>query len=308
MRALPDQLWRAALPELLRHLPPSGSLLSLLYVGAPDQAAALAELRPDLALSLYDPSGEALFAPEAASYDALLVQGAQLRQREAFLSAALAALRLGGRLIMLDAAADAPEGCSAWQLDALQPVTLAQMVQSLERAGYVRVLTERLLEGCLVLSRGERDYTHLSTLERVERVAARDATPDGALLPMAADAVAEAVRGNFIFVLARQASSRPAWEAPAQVWRALTLTDGEQVCLPVFSALPKAVAFMQAAIKAGAFSGVNKIGKFPKSALQGWQSAFLLNPTFADLQRTGRFQREGAALALDPRDAVTGEE
>jgi hypothetical protein len=80
------------------------------------------------------------------------------------------------------------------------------------------------------------------------------------------------------------------------------LVEGEQVCLPIFSGLPRAVAFMQAAIKAGSFSGVNKIGKFHKRAAQEWQVAFLLNPTF------NASQREGAPLMLDPRDAVTGEE
>lgn len=308
MALLSDSAWRAALGELLRHLPPSGSVVRLLYVGAPAQAESVVAARPDLAVSVYDPRGDVPFQPEAESFDALLVQGALLAEHEAFLRAALSALRLGGRLIMLDAAADAPESPSVWQSEVAQRVTLAQMVEVLERIGYVRVLTERLLDGHAVLSRGERDYTHLSTSERVQRTAARDVTPDGSLTPIDAASLAEAVRGNFIFVLARQDSRRPAWEAPAQTWQALTLVESEQVCLPVFSALPKAVAFMQAAIKAGVLLGVNKIGKFDKRVAQAWQIAFLLNPLFDDLQRTGRFEREGAPLMLDPRSAVTGEE
>lgn len=308
MALLSDSAWRAALGELLRHLPPSGSVVRLLYVGAPEQADSVVAARPDLAVSVYDPRGDAPFQLESEAFDALLVQGAQIAEREAFLRAALSALRLGGRLIMLDAAADAPESPSVWQSEVAQRVTLAQMVEVLERIGYVRVLTERLLDGHAVLSRGERDYTHLSTSERVQRTAARDVTPDGSLTPIDAASLAEAVRGNFIFVLARYDSRRPAWEAPAQMWQALTLMEGEQVCLPVFSALPKAVAFMQAAIKAGALLGVNKIGKFDKRVAQAWPIAFLLNPLFDDLQRTGRFEREGAPLRLDPRSAVTGEE
>jgi hypothetical protein len=300
MRALPEATWRAALAELLRHLPPSGSTLRLLYVGAPEQAAAVSALRADLDLQVYDPRGSAPPQLEAALYDALLVQGDLLAEPEAFLHTALAALRLGGRLIMLN------------MLDerhaAAQQAILVAMAQRLERIGYVRVLSECLLDGAALLSRGERAYTHLGTLERIQRTAERDLTPDQALAPMDAAALLAALRGNFIFVLARQATNRPTWEMPAQAWHALTLVEGEQVCLPVFSALPKAVAFMQAAIKAGAFSGVNKIGKFAKSAVQGWPIAFLLNPNFDAWQRSGRFQREGAPLKLDPRSAVVGEE
>jgi len=302
MSALPDAVWRAALSELLRHLPPSGSALRLLYIGAPEQAAAVSALRADLDLTVYDPSGSAPFQPESDYYDALLVQGAQVREREPFLRAALAALRLGGRLIMFDVAADAPAPCAAQQLETAHGVTMADMQELLMRIGYVRVLIERLLDGCAVLSRGERDYTQLSTLERVQRTAERDMTPERALAPMNAAALQDALRGNFIFALIRQDAARPAWEAQPQSWRALTLVEGEQVCLPIFSGLPKAVAFMQAAIKAGSFSGVNKIGKFHKRAAQEWQIAFLLNPTF------NASQREGAPLMLDPRDAVTGEE
>ncbi|MFQ3534799.1 MAG: hypothetical protein SNJ58_02890 [Aggregatilineales bacterium] len=308
MLSLSNLAWRAALSELLRHLPPSGSTLHLLYVGSAEQAELVRSARPDLALDIYDPSSGAPFQPESEAYDALLVQGTQLHEREVFLRTALSALRLGGRLIALDAAADAPQECAVWQGNVAQRVTLAQMVQTLEQIGYVRVLTERLLEGCAVLSRGERDYTHLSTLERVQHAAERDLTPSGALVPMDALRLAEAVRGDFIFVLARQESNRPSWEKPAESWQALTLVEGERVCLPVFSALPKAVAFMQAAIKVGALSGVNKIGKLDKRTAQSWPIACLLNPIFDDLRQAGRFQREGAPLKLDPRHAITGEE
>ena len=302
MPTLPDAIWRAALSELLRHLPPSGSALRLLYIGAPEQAAAVSARRADLDLTVYDPRGGAPFQPEAGYYDAILAQGAQIGEREPFLRAALAALRLGGRLIMLDAAADAPAPCAGRQLEIARGVTMAEMQQLLLRIGYVRVLVERLLDGCAVLSRGERDYTQLSTLERIRRTAERDQTPDRASAPMDAAALQDALRGDFIFALIRQDAARPAWEAPPQSWRALTLMEGEQVCLPIFSGLPKAVAFMQAAIKAGRFSGVNKIGKFHKRVAQELQVAFLLNPTFNPAQR------EGAPLILDPRCAVRDEE
>jgi hypothetical protein len=216
MSALPDAVWRAALSELLRHLPPSGSALRLLYVGAPEQAAAVSALRADLDLTVYDPSGGAPFQPELDYYDALLVQGAQVREREPFLRAALTALRLGGRLIMFDVAADAPAPCAAQQLETAHGVTMADMQELLMRIGYVRVLIERLLDGCAVLSRGERDYTQLSTLERVQRTAERDTTPERASAPMDAAALQDALRGNFIFALIRQDAVRPAWEAQPQ--------------------------------------------------------------------------------------------
>ncbi len=313
MPALPDALWRAALSELARHLPPSGSTLHVLYVGAPDQVAALAALRADLAIHQHDPQADPDFHFTAAYFDAVFVRGDQISRHAEILGAVLPALRLGGRLIMLDAAADAPdqpEALRAWQISAARQVRLAEMVQVLEQAGFVRVLTERLLDGFAVLSRGERDYTHLSTVERVQITAQRDATPDQELTPLKAAALESALRGNFLFVLVRQAARRPAWETPiaAQQWRALTLAEGDQVCLPVFSALPKAVAFMQAAIKANTFIGVNKIAKFPKSAVQAWQIDCLLNPTFGDLHESGRFQAEGAPLILDPQAAITGEE
>ncbi len=313
MITLPDALWRAALGELARHLPPSGGSLHLLYIGAPDQAADLAALRADLAIHQHDPQADLDFRYAADRFDAVLVRGDQISRHAEVLGAVLPALRLGGRLIMLDAAADAPdqpERLKAWQLSAARQVRLAEMVQVLEQAGFVRVLTERLLDGFAVLSRGERDYTHLSTAARIQYAAERDGTPNQALAALTAAELAAAVRGNFLFVLVRQAARRPAWEMPAaaQQWRALRLAEGDQVCLPVFSALPKAVAFMQAAVKANTFIGVNKIAKFPKHAVQAWQTAFLLNPTFGDLHESGRFQAEGAPLILDPHTAITGEE
>ncbi|MCS6871189.1 MAG: hypothetical protein NZ571_07000 [Anaerolineae bacterium] len=231
---LPDALWHTALCELLRHLPPSGSTLHLLYVGALEQTAAVASARADLALTVYDPSNGAPFQPESNRYDALLVQGVWLSDRVSFLRTALTALRLGGRLIMLDAASDAPESCDNWHVGTAQRVTLAEMVQILEQIGYVRVLTERLLDGCAVLSRGERNYTYLSTLERIQHVADRDETPEQALMPLDSARLFEAVRGNFIFVLARQDSRRPPWEMHSQVWQALTLAEGSR-CACQFS-------------------------------------------------------------------------
>ncbi|MCE7948785.1 MAG: hypothetical protein DYG88_15290 [Chloroflexi bacterium CFX4] len=313
MITLPDALWRAALGELARHLPPSGGTLHLLYIGLPAQAADIAALRADLTIHHHDPHTHTALRFAADQFDAVLVRGDQISRHAEVLGAALPALRLGGRLILLDAAADAPdqpESLKAWQGSAARQVRLAEMVQVLEQAGFVRVLTERLLDGFAVLSRGERDYTHLSTAERIQHAAERDSTPDQALIALTAAEVAAAVRGNFLFVLVRQAARRPAWETPtaAQHWRALTLAEGDQVCLPVFSALPKAVAFMQAAVKANTFIGVNKIAKFPKHAVQAWQTNLLLNPRFGDLHEVGRFQAEGAPLILDPHTAITGEE
>jgi hypothetical protein len=74
--------------------------------------------------------------------------------------------------------------------------------------------------------------------------------------------------------------------------------------LLMFSSLLKAVAFMQAAILAGAIAGVNKVGKFPAEAARGWPLPLTLNPTFEAVSGLAA----GPALAVDPRTAITGDE
>jgi hypothetical protein len=71
-----------------------------------------------------------------------------------------------------------------------------------------------------------------------------------------------------------------------------------------FSALVKAVAFMQPAVLAGAWAGVNKVGKFPAEAADGWGLPLAWNPAFEAL----RGAAAGPPLAVDRATAILGDE
>jgi hypothetical protein len=89
-------------------------------------------------------------------------------------------------------------------------------------------------------------------------------------------------------------------------WQAATVVPapGEGPRLLAFSALVKAVAYMQPAVLVGALVGVNKVAKFPAAAAAGWPLPLLLNPSFEALRGTPA----GPPLTVEPARAITGEE
>jgi hypothetical protein len=165
-------------------------------------------------------------------------------------------LRPGGRLIL------------AWGADP------ASALAALTEAGYIHCLVEETTEATLY--RGERPPVGASTW-RVQSLA-------DSPLPTGEGLEVRANQPPFVFLLSHQTPNKPAWKlAPDEKleWRAVTLLDGAPPpVLLAFSSLVKAVAFMQAAIKANWLTGVNKVGKFRAEAAPGWPLPFSLNPEF----------------------------
>jgi SAM-dependent methyltransferase len=256
---------------MAKHLPPSGARLRLLDV-AGAAGSVLSTLRGDLDPLPVSADGTWSFPPDSA--DAVVARDVLLS--DDLLSAALAALRPGGRLIIVDAER-APSGA---------------LVELLEAAGYTRILVEPALEGGEgVLLRGEKPHTAANTLERIESVARADAG--------AGDFAA--YTGRYVHLLIRVTPNKPAWalrEGETQHWDAVGLL-GEPPTLLAFSSLPKAVEFMQPAVLSGAIRDVNKVGKFSRATAAGWSVGVLLNPSLEAL--------EGHTIALLPIDPGTAE-
>jgi SAM-dependent methyltransferase len=262
---------------MLKHLPPSASELRLLDIGGM-VGDKLAAVRNDLVVtvaSLYiphwtfpDDSVDAVVA-----YDVLL--------SDSLLAAVLKVMRPGGRLIVVHPA------------NAVDPA----YVQTLENAGYVRILVEpALYPPSGVLIRGEKVHTTADTLERVEQVAARDSdTLD-----------LEDYRGRYVHLLVQQTPNKPVWKlTPDEVitWHATTVERENQAYLLAFSSLPKAVSFMQAAVMGDFIRDVNKVAKFSKETAHTWTTPLLLNPTLESVQ-----SNTVNHIAIDPQTAETPDE
>ena len=143
---------RLMIEAMARHLPPSASRLRLLDVNG-EAYPVLHSLRADLdALAVPGQVGQ-WPSVEASSVDAVMAYDYVLN--DAFLMAALEALRPGGRLIVVQSRAQVSSAPG----------------QRLERAGYVRILVEQATAAGGVLIRGERAHTTSDTLTRVRRIA-----------------------------------------------------------------------------------------------------------------------------------------
>ncbi|HRE47840.1 MAG TPA: hypothetical protein PLD47_08945 [Aggregatilineales bacterium] len=269
------------LTEMLRHLPPSGERLHLIHLGDADSAAFFSQSRPDLHITQTPP----LLTFEPTSADALIAfnrADTLTADNPPFLAQTRTVLRPGGRLILLDQ-------------DREDHFT--RIVGVLEEAGFVRVLAERLPKGAGILARGEVPYPNLTTLERIALSAERG----GEALPN------RQREYLYLFLLIRQTSNKAAWAlTPADTlrWEAITAADGGGAAvLLTFTSLPKAVQFMQAAVKAGAIRDVNKIAKFSSEVAAVWTLPHMVNPTF----EVARYAFT-APYGIDPASAISGEE
>lgn len=197
-------------------------------------------------------------------------------------------LRPGGRLIL------------AWRTDP------ESALAALTAAGYIHCLAEENDDATLY--RGERPPL-ASPVKRIQSLADSPSQNTPAGLPQGERLGARASQPSFLFLLIHQTPNKPAWKlAPDETlaWRAVTVLDSasNQPRLLAFSSLVKAVAFMQAAVRANFITGVNKVGKFRAEAALAWPLPFTLNPEFERVRAVAL----GPRVEVDPNTALTGEE
>ena len=263
---------RPFIEALAKHLPPSASTLRLADVNGA-VGDVLHELRADL--DILPVSGE-MWDLQANSVDAVAAYDRTLEQLP--LGEALNALRPGGRLIVVDPQGE-PQGTH---------------VQTLENAGYTRILVEAAhlaLGG--VLMRGEKPHTTADTIARVNLVAERDRAANDL----------HHFKGRYLHLLIRQTPNKPVWALRPDdklTWEAVAVPQGAVLA---FSSLPNAVSFMQAAVMAGTIRDVNKMGKFSRATAESWEFPILLNPS-PDVLRDQSMK----LIPIDPATAETGDE
>lgn len=280
---MPADLSPAFITALAKHLPPSSSRLQLVDIGG-RAARLLQSLRQDLDIQITPP--HAVLDPSApATIDSIVSYADDTPPTDAQIAAAFAALRPGGRLIVV-IAHGTPE--KAW-------------VQTLERHGYIRILVEPALQTPTVqgvLIRGEKPHTTNSTFARI-RIAAR---ADGD------DLTLETYDGPYVYLLIKQSPNKPVWALRPDeriTWEAVTLNPAEQSdpILIAFTSLPKAVSFMQPAVMQGVISNVNKVGKFSRQTAQTWTHAMLLNPVLDRIN-----DQVFGQVSIDPNTAEAPDE
>jgi hypothetical protein len=263
---------RLYVEAMAKHLPPSAATLRLLDVGGA-AGALLSGLRRDLEII---PAAATPGNLSSNSLDAVVAYDHALSQD--FLSVALAALRPGGRLVVVNPNTAVSK---AW-------------VTALENVGYTRILIEAVFDGVLV--RGEKPHTQQRSQDRIQQVAALDADQ----LDLSA------FSGRYVHLLIRQTPNKPAWRlAPGEQieWQALALENGGAPVLLAFSSLPRAVAFMQPAVMAGRIKDVHKVARFSRETARQWTLSMLLNPTIDALD-----DGTVALVPVDPQSAEAPDE
>ncbi len=257
---------------MAKHLPPSGACLRLLDLDG-RSGAILAETRADLHIRLLDPALPLQTAIESDSVDAVV--GLDVAFDSASLRALCDALRPGGRLIILQR----------------QATVHADQPKALRQAGFTRILVEPALDETGLLLRGEKPQPSTNTRQRVRAVAAIDA----------ASIAPRDFSGRYLHLLIQQLPNKPVWKlAPDEAirWRAAAIQAKRPILL-AFSGLPRAVAFMQAAVLQDAIRDINKVGKFSRETARSWEWGLLINPESEALR--------GASITYLEIDPATAE-
>lgn len=250
--------------EIARQLPPSGANLQLLDISdTADVRNLLVARRPDVHVTVAALSDLELF--EARHYDAIVAVGVHLSVMQVV--AARNLLRPGGRLVVFNSAHPEPKQAAA----------------TLTEAGFARVLAERLPDG--IMFRGESAYDgNLSTIERVSMTATQRGAIQPAIMGLYEQDAIRAMNGRFVQVLVRQTPNLPVWRMAPDIdiaWQMAAIKTAQHpTIILAFSALPKAVAWMQQAVLNGFLPDIHKIVKFSKITAATWQHPLLLNPDF----------------------------
>lgn len=339
-------LWREAVPQIAKQLPPSAAQLRLLDVGsgAGYTLRALQQLRPDIVPIALDPAigmarlgmslergayvvGSGFHLPFADhTFDAVLAQRVYyfIPHKAAFLAEILRVLRPGGRFIMINPAAgrsllsarhELKHGLRAmldmflWHTVVrwIGGLTLENSAAALQAAGYARILAEPVVNGWAIMARGEKPYAAgTSTVDRIA-VGAGSEPLSGESNILRGAAILN-TPGKFIHLLIHQTPNKPAWALkPNEVitWGAVAahLPAHPPVAL-AFTALPKAVQWMQAAVMNGAIRDVNKVAKFSKATAAAWDFPIWLNPSIEEAQPF----LPGTLIGLDPATAEAPDE
>jgi hypothetical protein len=238
---------------MAKHLPPSSSTMQLLDLDG-GSGDLLTESRADLCVCHVPVSELGEWAITPGAIDAVVAYDVDLSG--AILESCLAALRAGGRLIVLQSRGSVSES----------------HLRQLRDRGFVRILVEPALDELGVLIRGEKPQVTTDTFERIQTVAGGDAD----LLDLFQ------FKGRYIHFLIRQRPNKPVWKLDKGeriTWRAAALRRDPMSVLLGFSSLPKAVGFMQPALLAGVIKDINKVGKFTVATAESWDWDLILNPT-----------------------------
>lgn len=258
---------------IIKHLPPSASLLQLLDVNGM-VCESIMSLRPDSQITVV--SGDVTtWRFDTPQFDVVIA--VEYILNDAFLNAVLSILRHGGRLIVVNTRAS---------------MQLSRYGSRLEAAGYVRILVENLpSQG--VLMRGEKAHITDDTHQRIQTVASGEAE----FIPLAD------YKGRFVYLLIRQTPNKPPWRlTPHELiqWDAVTI-NGVMIG---FSSLPKAVSFMQPSVLMNKFYTVNKVAKFKRERVLSWSHPLILNPSLAIWQGDAQV----GFVPVDPYDAEAPDE
>jgi hypothetical protein len=263
----PSSLTRSFIEVLGKHLPPEPSALRLADVGS-RAGLVLGDMRPELEIvPVTGPVDTWALAPGSVD----VVAAYDMRLGPLFMQTALAALRPGGRLIVVNPIGE----------------THPSLVHLLEDAGFTRIFVEPALElphPAGVLLRGEKPGSEPSGRDVPEIW--RTAIP-----------VAQR-QERFIHLLICQ-TVVTAEENNTLIWQAAAVAGDDETVLLAFSSLGKAIQFMQPGVVTGRIRDVNKIAKFNWSVTKAWPQPFMLNPTDDIL--------ESFQLVFVPVDPATAE-
>jgi hypothetical protein len=200
-----------------------------------------------------------------------------------------------------------PNGRAIFLVPNTEQVALETLIEALTSAGLVRILAEPVLGDAFLLARGECPTEHQRPTDRIAAIAQLEASPI-----VIADLLEIVGRYPHLHLLVEQQPPSRGWDdkPPGAIWHALTVRDvqSNQIVLPVFTSLPKAVAFMQPAILAGAIKTINKLPRFESDRLLEWRKSIIVNPTFAALREDPRFDFNSPPLEVDPLQALKSNE